>query len=230
MPIGLLSNCAGVFVGGLIGTACGKYLTERMKEVLTMIFGVAAIANGIVSVIKVESMPPAILAVIVGTFLGELIQLEQRVKGGLHWILEKLPLSADHIDMDEYVTIVAIFCASGFGIYGVLMEGMSGESSILLSKAVMDLFTALIFAGTMGVAVSLAAVPQLVVFLLIFALSQLIVPLTTPELLNDFMGCGGILTIAAGLRVSKIRDIPIMNMLPALVFVMPFSSLWGMIF
>ena len=118
----------------------------------------------------------------------------------------------------------------GFGIYGVLMEGMSGESSILLSKAVMDLFTALIFAGTMGVAVSLAAVPQLVVFLLIFALSQLIVPLTTPELLNDFMGCGGILTIAAGLRVSKIRDIPIMNMLPALVFAMPFSSLWGMIF
>ena len=79
-------------------------------------------------------------------------------------------------------------------------------------------------------AVSLAAVPQLVVFLLIFALSQLIVPLTTPELLNDFMGCGGILTIAAGLRVSKIRDIPIMNMLPALVFAMPFSSLWGMIF
>ena len=55
-------------------------------------------------------------------------------------------------------------------------------------------------------------------------------PLTTPELLNDFMGCGGILTIAAGLRVSKIRDIPIMNMLPALVFAMPFSSFWGMIF
>ena len=90
MPIGLLSNCAGVFVGGTHrARPAENILTERMKEVLTMIFGVAAIANGIVSVIKVESMPPAILAVIVGTFLGELIQLEQRVKGGLHWILGK---------------------------------------------------------------------------------------------------------------------------------------------
>ena len=135
-----------------------------------------------------------------------------------------------YIDMDEYVTIVAIFCASGFGIYGVLMEGMSGESSILLSKSVMDLFTALIFAGAMGAAVSLAAVPQLIVFLIIFGLSKLVVPLTTPELLSDFMACGGILTVAAGLRVSKIKDSPLINMLPALIFVMPFSSLWGMIF
>ena len=128
------------------------------------------------------------------------------------------------------MTIVAIFCASGFGIYGVLMEGMSGESSILLSKAVMDLFTALIFAGAMGAAVSLAAVPQLIVFLIVFGLSKLVVPLTTPELLNDCMACGGILTVAAGRRVSKIKDSPIINMLPALIFVMPFSSLWGMVF
>ena len=226
MPIGLLSNCGAVFVGGLIGTACGKYLTDRMKEVITVVFGLSAVANGIVSIIKVESMPPVIMAMIVGTFFGELFQLERRVRSGLHGALERVPISTDRIDMDEYVTIVAIFCASGFGIYGVLMEGMSGESSILLSKAVMDLFTALIFAGAMGAAVSLAAVPQLIVFLIVFGL----VPLTTPELLNDFMACGGILTVAAGLRVSKIKDSPIINMLPALIFVMPFSSLWGMVF
>ena len=180
--------------------------------------------------IKVESMPPVIMAMIVVTFFGELFQLERRVRSGLHGALERVPISTDRIDMDEYVTIVAIFCASGFGIYGVLMEGMSGESSILLSKAVMDLFTALIFAGAMGAAVSLAAVPQLIVFLIVFGLSKLVVPLTTPELLNDFMACGGILTVAAGLRVSKIKDSPIINMLPALIFVMPFSSLWGMVF
>ncbi|HJC47837.1 MAG TPA: DUF554 domain-containing protein [Candidatus Lachnoclostridium pullistercoris] len=230
MPIGLLCNCGAVFVGGLAGTVCGKYLTERMKEVLTIVFGLSAVANGIVSIIKVGAMPPVIMAVIVGTFFGELLQLERRVRGGLHGALERLPISTERIDMDEYVTIVAIFCASGFGIYGVLMEGMSGESSILLSKSVMDLFTALIFAGAMGAAVSLAAVPQLIVFLIIFGLSKLVVPLTTPELLSDFMACGGILTVAAGLRVSKIKDSPIINMLPALIFVMPFSSLWGMVF
>ncbi|HIZ79599.1 MAG TPA: DUF554 domain-containing protein [Candidatus Lachnoclostridium stercorigallinarum] len=230
MPIGLLSNCGAVFAGGLIGTACGKYLTERMKEVLTVVFGLSAVANGVVSIIKVGAMPPVIMAMIVGTFFGELLQLERRVRGGLFGALERLPISTERIDMDEYVTIVAIFCASGFGIYGVLMEGMSGDPSLLLSKSVMDLFTALIFAGAMGAAVSLAAIPQLIVFLIVFGLAKLVVPLTTPELLNDFMACGGILTVAAGLRVSKIKDSPLINMLPALIFVMPFSSLWGMIF
>ena len=230
MPIGLLSNCGAVFAGGLIGTACGKYLTERMKEVLTVVFGLSAVANGVVSIIKVGAMPPVIMAMIVGTFFGELLQLERRVRGGLFGALERLPISTERIDMDEYVTIVAIFCASGFGIYGVLMEGMSGDPSLLLSQSVMDLFTALIFAGAMGAAVSLAAIPQLIVFLIVFGLAKLVVPLTTPELLNDFMACGGILTVAAGLRVSKIKDSPLINMLPALIFVMPFSSLWGMIF
>ena len=230
MPIGLLSSCGAVFAGGLIGTACGKYLTERMKEVLTVVFGLSAVANGVVSIIKVGAMPPVIMAMIVGTFFGELLQLERRVRGGLFGALERLPISTERIDMDEYVTIVAIFCASGFGIYGVLMEGMSGDPSLLLSKSVMDLFTALIFAGAMGAAVSLAAIPQLIVFLIVFGLAKLVVPLTTPELLNDFMACGGILTVAAGLRVSKIKDSPLINMLPALIFVMPFSSLWGMIF
>ncbi len=230
MPIGLLSNCGAVFAGGLIGTACGKYLTERMKEVLTVVFGLSAVTNGVVSIIKVGAMPPVIMAMIVGTFFGELLQLERRVRGGLFGALERLPISTERIDMDEYVTIVAIFCASGFGIYGVLMEGMSGDPSLLLSKSVMDLFTALIFAGAMGAAVSLAAIPQLIVFLIVFGLAKLVVPLTTPELLNDFMACGGILTVAAGLRVSKIKDSPLINMLPALIFVMPFSSLWGMIF
>ena len=67
-------------------------------------------------------------------------------------------------------------------------------------------------------------------FSLVFFLARLIVPLTTPELLNDFMGCVGILTIAAGLRISKIKEVPLMNLVPALILVMPFSWLWGMVF
>lgn len=230
MPIGLLCGCGAVFAGGLIGTACGKYISEEVKDVLMSVFGLSAIANGIMSLIKGNTMPPVILALIVGVFVGQVLQLEKKVKSGLGTALRKLPVSAEKINMDEYVTIVAIFCASGFGIYGVLTEGMTGDPSILLSKSIMDLFTAVLFAGSMGAAVSLIAVPQLAIFLLLFFLAKLIVPLTTPELLNDFMACGGILTIAAGLRISKIKDFPLINMLPALVLVMPFSRMWGMIF
>ncbi len=39
---------------------------------------------------------------------------------------------------------------------------MTGEHSILIAKSILDLFTALIFACTLGGVVSLIAIPQLV--------------------------------------------------------------------
>lgn len=230
MPIGILFGCGAVFSGGLVGTVCGKYISDETKDVLTTVFGLAAIGNGIMSLIKGNAMPPVILALIVGTFIGQGLQLEKRVKSALKLVLDRSPFSASRIDMNEYVTVVAVFCASGFGIYGALIEGMSKDSSILLSKSIMDFFTAVLFAGTMGAAVSLVAFPQLVIFMSLFFLAKLIVPLTTPELLNDFMACGGIMTIAVGLRVAKIKDIPLINMIPALVLVMLFCRGWNMLF
>ena len=47
---------------------------------------------------------------------------------------------------------------------------------------------------------------------------------------EDFSYSGGVLTIAAGLRVSKIKNVPLTNLLPSLIFVMPLSSVWASIF
>ena len=47
----------------------------------------------------------------------------------------------------------------------------------------------------------------------------------TPDMFFDFSACGGILTFAAGMRVAKIKSIPLINLIPALVLVMPFSRI-----
>ncbi len=43
-----------------------------------------------------------------------------------------------------------LFCFSGVGIMGALTEGMTGDATLLLVKAIMDLFTALVFAISLG--------------------------------------------------------------------------------
>ena len=43
----------------------------------------------------------------------------------------------------------------------------------------------------------------------------------------DLSACGGILTMAAGVRVSKIKSVPLVDLMPALILVMPFSALWS---
>ena len=75
-------------------------------------------------------------------------------------------------------------------------------------------------------AVALAALPQLAVFLLLFFGARLILPLATPVMIADFKACGGFLLLAAAFRVAKIREFPIADMIPAMVLAMPMSGLW----
>ena len=125
------------------------------------------------------------------------------------------------------VTVIVLFCASGTGIYGSLDAGMTGDSTVLISKAILDLFTAAVFACNLGCVVSLVAMPQLFIFLTLFFGARSILPLITPDMIADFTACGGFLMVATGLRMAKIKEFPIADMIPAMILAMPFSWIWA---
>lgn len=68
---------------------------------------------------------------------------------------------------------------------------------------------------------------QLIVFLALFFCAKLIFPLTTPDMIDDFKACGGILMLATGFRMAKIKEFPVADMIPAMILVMPVSWLWS---
>ena len=84
----------------------------------------------------------------------------------------------------------------------------------------------MIFACSLGIITSLVAVPQAVIFLLLFFGAKLIFPLTTPAMVNDFKACGGLILLATGFRIMKIKDFPIADMIPAMILVWPLSYAW----
>ena len=124
------------------------------------------------------------------------------------------------------VTALVLFCASGTGIYGSIVAGMTGDHSILLAKSILDFATALIFACTLGIVVSLIAVPQFLIFMALYLLAGAIYPLCTPAMINDFKACGGILLLATGFRMIKVKEFPVADMIPAMALAMPVSYLW----
>ena len=124
------------------------------------------------------------------------------------------------------VTALVLFCASGTGIYGSIVAGMTGDHSILLAKSILDFATALIFACSLGIVVSLIAVPQFLIFMALYLLAGMIYPLCTPGMINDFKACGGILLLATGFRMIKVKEFPVADMMPAMVLALPVSYLW----
>ena len=90
----------------------------------------------------------------------------------------------------------------------------------------LDFIMALIFGGSMGVSVSIIALPQALIFTAFFFLAKLLMPVMSDAMLLNFIACGGLLTIAAGMRMAKIRAYPLIDLLPALVLVLPFTGIW----
>lgn len=235
MPIGVIVNASSVLLGGIFGGFFGNKLSEDFKEKLNMIFGACSMGMGIFSIAPMKNMPSVIFAVILGTIVGLAIHLGQIFnKGALlmqrpitHMIpTENLSISKDEF-MSLMVTATVLFCASGTGIYGSLDEGMSGDITILVSKSILDFFTAAIFAASLGYAVSIIALPQFIIFFILFLLARFILPFTTPSMISDFKACGGFLMLATGFRMVKLKMFPIAEMIPAMILVMPLSWLWS---
>ena len=225
MPIGILVNVSAVVLGGLIGSLAGDKLPERLKNEMTTIFGVCAMAMGIISIILMQNLPAVIFAIIAGGIIGISLNLDLRIRRGTAALLKKLRLG-EELDDQLLVTALVLFCASGSGIYGSLTSGMTGDHSILLAKAILDFFTAMIFACRLKKATMLIGVPQLIIMLTLFFSAKLILPLTNAAMINDFKACGGIILLATGFTIMKVKEIPVANLLLSMVLVMPISAFW----
>lgn len=232
MPIGIITNSLGIIIGGIAGSFIGPKLTESFKANLNLVFGACAMTMGISSITQMKNMPAVILAVILGVVIGLVIHLGtiiQKMGLGMEKVISMIMPAKDKKDEDYQsvlVTAIVLFCASGTGIYGSITAGMTGDNSILLAKTILDFATAVIFACVLEKVTCVIAVPQFIIFTVLFLLAGAIYPLCTETMIGDFKACGGILLIATGFRMMKLREFPIADMIPSMVLVMPLSYLW----
>lgn len=234
MPVGILINVFSVFLGGIVGGLAGERISEKFKQEINMVFGACSMAMGVYAIAPMKYMPAVIFSVVLGTGIGLALHLGEKINQGAMLMQrpiaklipnEKLTLSEEEF-VNTLVTVIVLFCASGTGIYGSLDSGMTGDSSVLIAKSILDFFTAAIFACNLGFVVSVIALPQFVIFFALFLMAKFIFPLTTPEMILDFKACGGILMLATGFRMIKVKMFPTADMIPAMVLIMPISWAW----
>ena len=228
MPVGVIINSLSILLGGVAGALAGNRLKEEWKNNLTLIMGLCAMCIGVQNIVMMVNMPAVVFAIIVGTIVGVWLRLGQRINNAAVLAQSKLRrgVRTDPENTALLVTTAVVFCASGTGIYGSIVSGMTGDHSILIAKSILDFFTAMIFACNLGIVVSAISVPQLVLFMALFLLGGPISRVTDATMISDFKACGGFIMLATGLRITGIRMFPVADMLPAMVLVMPVSRLW----
>ena len=226
MPIGIIIDSSALILGGLVGTALRSKLSESLKNQMNNVFGLCAMCMGISTVALMKNLPAVVFSVILGTLVGLIIHFGAGIQKGAGLVLNKVMKDVSDDVLSLMVTAVVLFSASGTGIYGALDAGMTGNHSVLIAKAILDFFTAVIFACKLGTATSFIAIPQFVVLFSIFSLAKVIVPLCSDVMIADFKACGGFVLVATGLRIMKVKEFPVADMTLAMALVMPVSYAW----
>ncbi len=103
---------------------------------------------------------------------------------------------------------------------------IKGDPTILFAKAVLDLFSTVIFASTMGYLIAMLFLPQAAVYTCLILLAPLLYPVLSGPVYGDFSATTGIISLVAGFNLLRIKEVKVMNFLPALLLIFPVSSLW----
>lgn len=232
MPVGIIANVMGVLLGGLLGGTIGEKLPQRVKDCVTLISSMSLLSIGITLIAKSASIGVVVLSLILGTVIGELVYLEDVLRRAFSKLNQFMLKSASPSEeyMSMFLSLLVICCLSGTGIFGALNQGMTGDSSVLIAKAVLDFFTVMVFATTLGKFSSIICVPQAVIFFALFFCARAVMPLLSDEMVANFSGISGIVNAATALRVAKIKDFKVLNILPGMILVFPLTLLWGVLF
>ena len=233
--IGPYINSAAIVIGSVLGVLLTPIIPQRLKDGLPASFAMISIAMGIIMIMKINQLPSVSLAIVIGVAIGEIFSLEKRTQSFFStiqiWINKFITLSPRKMSHDvysqNYTALVVLFCASGTGVVGALSEGMDGKYDLLLVKSLLDVFTALIFSTILGASIALICIPQLIIQAALFYSAYLIMPFMTDISIGDFSACGGIIMIAVGLRIAKIKTFAVINFIPSLFLIIPISLVWS---
>jgi len=222
---GTLANGILIIIGSLLGLLFSK-IPERYKETVMQGIALTVILIGFQMALKSESVIVVLISLLFGAILGELFKIEDMLNRLGRWIASKFSSRGnDHTLVQGFVTASLIFAVGALAIVGALDSGLRNNHEILITKGVIDGFTALVLTTTLGIGVLFSVIPVVLYQGAIALFATQIEKWVPSDILNglilELTSVGGILIIAIGLNLLKVVNIRIGNLLPAIVVVVP---------
>ncbi|MDE0778303.1 DUF554 domain-containing protein [Nocardioides sp.] len=230
---GTAVNVAAVLLGAVLGKLLGNRLPERTRDLVTDGLGLVTLLIAATSAMAVldpdlsdvvgTSAPLLIVlgSVLIGGIVGSLLRLESRVEGLGAFLQRRLSRGADSVERQRFIEgfVVAslIFCTGPLTILGSLNDGLGNGADQLYLKAALDGFAAIAFAASFGWGVAASALTVVVVQGGLTVAGVLLGDVLPSAHLAAITATGGLLLVGVALRLLKIREIAVADLLPALL-------------
>ncbi|NJP38860.1 DUF554 domain-containing protein [Alkalicoccus luteus] len=222
---GTIVNGLAIIIGALIGTKLPR-LSKGMSETVMKAIALAVLLLGITMAMEGTEFLLVIFSLALGAVLGERMNLEGKLNSFGYWLETKVKKEGEGSVAEGFIAATLLFVVGAMAIIGALDSGFRQDHSVLLTKAVLDGFTSVIFASTLGIGVLFSAIPVMLYQGTIALAAVWIVRFIPEELLDiiisEMTAVGGLMIIGIGLNLLGVPKTRIANLLPAIPLVVLF--------
>ncbi|TME32682.1 MAG: DUF554 domain-containing protein [Chloroflexi bacterium] len=214
---GTLLNAATVLIGGVVGTVVGDRLPERLRENVVRGVGLFVTAMGVKFAIDTSNLLFMLGAILLGGIVGSLVGVDARLNQLGDALQRRFARGGTSTVAEAFVTASIVFCVGPLTFLGSIQNGLAGDATLLSVKSVLDGFTAIALAATLGWGV-LLTVPLILVYQGGLAVgASLFAGVLSDLQLREMSAVGGLLLMGVGLRLLAIRDVKVADFLPAII-------------
>ena len=231
---GTIINTLAIIFGGLTGMLFGNRLSDKHQNSLQSVCGIAVLFIGIAGTMEKmihveegllvsEGTLKIVLALTIGTLLGEFLNIEGKFEKFGEWLKQKSNSVSDVKFVDGFVDASLTVCIGAMAIVGAINDGIYNDSSVLITKAILDFVIIMVMASSMGKGTVFSCIPVFLFQGSITVLAKVIEPLLTHGSLHYISLLGSILIFCVGLNLVWGKKVSVANMLPSLIIGVIFS-------
>ena len=217
--LGVIVNVITVILGSLIGLLFKKGIPEKVSSAAMVGLGACTLYIGISGSLCGENTLIVIASIVLGVISGTVLNIDGTINKLAKTVETKFKRDGHGISLAEgLVTATLLFCVGSMTVTGSIQAGLTGDNSVLITKATLDLVSSMMLASSLGFGVMLASLSVFVIQGGLVLLAGLIAPFMSTGAINEMTCVGSVLIIMLGTNLMKITQIKVADFLPAIVF------------
>ena len=217
--LGVIINVITVIFGSCIGLLFKKGIPEKVSSAAMTGLGACTLYIGISGSLCGENVLILIASVVLGAIVGTLLNIDGAINAFAGKIEARFKKSGENVSLAEgLVSATLLFCVGSMTVTGSIQAGLTGDNSVLITKAMLDLVSSMMLASSLGVGVLLSSVSVFVIQGGLVLLAGLLSPLMSTGAVNEMTCAGSLLIIMIGTNLMGITKIKVADFLPAIVF------------
>jgi uncharacterized membrane protein YqgA involved in biofilm formation len=230
---GTALNVAAVLAGSSIGIVLRGRLPERTREVVTDGLGLVTLLVAALAAMDVRdhalaravgsSAPTLIVlgSVLLGGLVGSLLGLESGLARLGEVVQRRFARPGGGAERERFVEGFVlsslVFCVGPLTILGSLSDGLGHGIDQLALKSTLDGFASVAFAASLGWGVAASALSVLVVQGALTGVGWAMGDVLPAAHIAALTATGGVLLVGVALRLLRVRQVPVADLLPALL-------------